>query len=97
MPHHGQVDVAGGELHVDLLVDHGLGGGVKVLADLGHGYLRCFGEIGLLVACAMFAGACVCNGRGSDRKHSGCRDADDSTIAGKRATPPDFMLVAYHR
>ena len=35
--HHGQVDVARGELHVDLLVDHGLGGGVKVLANLRHG------------------------------------------------------------
>ena len=41
LPHHGQVDVAGGELHVDLLVDHGLGGGVKVLADLGHGDFTC--------------------------------------------------------
>ena len=34
--HHGEVDVGGIELHVDLLVDVGLGVGVEVLADLGH-------------------------------------------------------------
>jgi len=33
---HGHVDVAGVELHVDLLVDQSLGVGVEVGADLGH-------------------------------------------------------------
>ena len=31
----------------------------------------------------------------SARKHSGCRDADCSTIAGDRTTLFDFMLVSY--
>ena len=39
--HHGHVNIASIQLHVDLLVDHGLGGGVEVLADLGHGYFAC--------------------------------------------------------
>ena len=34
--HHGQVDVGGVELHVDLLVDVGLAVGVEVLADKRH-------------------------------------------------------------
>ena len=34
--HHGQVDVAGVHLHVDLPVDEGLGLLVKVLAHPGH-------------------------------------------------------------
>jgi len=35
---HGHVDIAGVELHVDLLVDQGLGVGVEVGADLGNGH-----------------------------------------------------------
>ena len=62
MPHHGQVDVAGGELHVDLLVDHGLGGGVKVLADLRHGCCassRASWRDWVAAGWAMCAGACA--------------------------------------
>ena len=37
--YHGEVDVGGVELHVDLLVDEGLAVLVVVLPDLGHGHL----------------------------------------------------------
>ena len=47
-PYHGQVDIASVHLHVDLLVDHGLGVGVEVLAHLGHGHLGGWdGSVGL--------------------------------------------------
>ena len=37
LSYHGHVDVGGVELHVDLLVDGSLGGGVEVLSDFrGH-------------------------------------------------------------
>ena len=43
--HHGEVDVGGVELHVDLLVDEGLGVGVEVLADLGLRHLDAVGFV----------------------------------------------------
>ena len=38
--YHGEIDVAGIELHVDLLVDEGLGLGVVVLANDGESHLE---------------------------------------------------------
>ena len=40
--YHGEVNVAGVELHVDLLVDQSLGLGVVVLADDGKRHLEVF-------------------------------------------------------
>ena len=72
--YHGQVDIAGVHLHVDLLVDASLIGLVKVLADNGHLVVWCFFEVGKVNSNLILVSVIALIE--SARKHSGCRELD---------------------
>merc|ERR1719336_2549139 len=71
---HGQVDVAGVHLHVDLLVDGSLVVLVKVLTDDGHLVVRCFSKVGEVNSNLVLVSVIALIE--SSRKHSGCRESD---------------------
>ena len=72
--HHGQVDVAGVHLHVDLLVDGSLVVLVKVLTDDGHLVVWCFSKVGKVNSNLVLVSVIALIE--SSRKHSGCRESD---------------------